>query len=336
MRGVVARRPAGRRRGLRARALAAFMGICALAPAACVAAATQTVIYANVGGERVQRAFARLHDAFERAAPRSAGARLEHFVLRDEYDPALLEEDMRRIVAMRPSAIVTPNQSIALAAQKATATIPVIFGIWEDPVHSGLAASFARPGHNLTGFTSYLPLEEKRLELLKESFPAVRRVAALADRVWLAEPHVVPALEAAGRRFGLQVETVVAESEAELAAFLASPRAASIDAWYVPWSTLPFEQPDLVVRTLERLGKPVIYTRSLFVEKGGLIAYQSEFDDVFAVWATLIARVLQGVPPAIIPIERPRRFELALNLEAARRLGVALPRPVLKRVDRFF
>jgi putative ABC transport system substrate-binding protein len=292
------------------------------------------VIYANVAGERVQRAFARLRDAVERAAP--AGVRVEHFVLRDEYDPALLEEDMRRIVAMHPSAIVTPNVVITLAAQKATATIPVIFGIWEDPVHAGLAGSFARPGHNLTGFTSYLPLEEKRLELLKECFPAVKRVAALADRAWFAEPHVAPALEAAGRRFGFQVEAVVAENEAELAAFLASPRAAAIDAWYVPWSTLPFEQPDLVVRTLQRLGKPVFYTRNLFVEKGGLIAYQSEFDDIFAVWATLIARVLQGIPPAIIPVERPRRFELALNLEAARRLGVTLPRSIVKRADRFF
>lgn len=320
----------------RALALAIAMGSCAVAPLASPAAHQKTVIYANVGGERVQRALARLRDAVQRAAPRPGEVRLEHFVLRDEYDPALLDEDMRRIVAMRPSAIVTPNLTITLAAQSATATIPVIFGIWEDPVRAGLATTFARPGHNLTGFTSYQPLEEKRLELLKECFPTVRRVAVLADRVWIAEPHIAPALAAVRRRFGLQVEAVVAENEAELKAFLASPRAAAIDAWYVPWSALPSDHPDLVLQALQRLGKPIIYTRTLFVEKGGLIAYQSEFDDVFAVWATLITRVLQGIPPAIIPVERPRSFEIALNLEAARRMGVELPRPVLKRVDRFF
>lgn len=312
------------------------MGLCAVAPLPSAASDQKTVIYANVGGERVQRAFARLREAIERAARQPGGVRLEHFVLRDEYDPALLADDIRRIVAMRPSAIVTPNLTITLAAQKATATIPVIFGTWEDPVHAGLASTFARPGHNLTGFTSYLPLEEKRLELLKECFPAVKRVAALADRIWLAEPHVAPALESARRRFGLEVEAVVAESEAELTAFLASPRAAAIDAWYVPWSTLPSDHPDLVLQTLQRLGKPVIYTRTLFVEKGGLIAYQSEFDDIFAVWATLITRVLLGIPPAILPVERPHRFELSINLAAARHLGVALPPPVIKRTDRFF
>jgi putative ABC transport system substrate-binding protein len=308
----------------------------AVAPPPSVAAEQKTVIYANVGGDRVQRAFARLREAVERALPQAVGVRLQHFVLRDEYDAALLSEDIRRIVAMQPSAIVTPNLTITLAAQKATTTIPVIFGIWEDPVRAGLAGTFARPGRNLTGFTSYQPLEEKRLELLAECFPAVKRVAVLADRVWIAEPHIAPALAAVRRRFGLQVEAVVVENEAELKEFLASPRAAAIDAWYVPWSALPSDHPDLVLEALQRLGKPVIYTRTLFVEKGGLIAYQSEFEDVFAVWATLIVRVLQGIPPAIIPVERPRKFELALNLVAARRLGVDLPRSILKRADRFF
>lgn len=323
---------------LRALLLALAMGACALvgAPAGAALAAPKTVVYANVGGERVQRVFMRLREAIERATPQPGSVRLEHVVLRNEYDPVTLREDMLRIVAMRPSAIVTPNLVISLAAQRATATIPVIFGCWEDPVHAGLVESFARPGRNFTGLTSFLPLEEKRLELLKEYFPAVKRVAALADRAWLAEPHVAPALEAARRRFGLRVEAVVAENEGELRAFLASPRAAAIDAWYVPYTTLPFEEPDLVVRILQRLGKPVIYTRTMFVEKGGLIAYQSEVDQFVVVWATLITRVLQGIPPAIIPVERTHRFELSLNLGAARRLGVGVPHAVLRRTDRFF
>ena len=336
MREAVALKRTWGGRALRAQALAIAFGIFALAASFHAAATSQkTVIYANVGGERVQSAFARLRDAVERAALRPGSVRLEHVTI-DDNDPALLREGMRRIVAMRPSAIVTPNLLISLAAQQATATIPVIFGTWEDPVQAGLVSSFARPGHNLTGFTAFLPLDEKRLELLSECFPAAKRIAVLADRAWLAEPHVAPALEAARHRFGLQVDVVVAANQGDLAAFLASPRAAAVDAWYVPYSILPFEQPDLVVRTLQRLGKPVVYTRTQFVEKGGLIAYQSELDDVFAVWATLITRVLQGIPPAIIPVERPRRFELSINLGAARSLGVALPRAVLKRTDRFF
>ena len=237
---------------------------------------------------------------------------------------------------MHPAAIVATSLVIALAAQEATTTIPVIFGTWEDPVTAGLVTSFARPGKNLTGFTSYLPLEEKRFELLKESFPEVKRVALVTDRAWLAQPHVAPALEEARRRFKVEIEVLVIETEAELERAVSSRLAASIDAWYVPHTTLPFEQPDLVVRTLDRLRKPVLYARTQYVEKGGLMAYQSELDDIFAVWATLLVRVLQGIPPAIIPVERPRRFELSLNLEAARRAGVALPRPILNRADRFF
>ena len=293
------------------------------------------VIYANVGGERVERAFASLREAVKRVSPDPESVHMRHVVIHED-DPVLLREEMKRIVAMRPAAIVATSLVIAHAAQEATATIPVLFGTWEDPVNAGLVTSFARPGHNLTGFTFFLPLEEKRFELLKECFPAVKRVALMTDRAWLAQPHVAPALDEARRRLGIEIEVLVIETEGELTRAVASAVAASIDAWYVPHTTLPFGQPDLVVRTLERLHKPVLYARTQYVEKGGLMAYQAELDDIFAVWATLIARVLQGIPPAIIPVERPRRFELSLNLEAARRAGVALPRPILKRADRFF
>jgi putative tryptophan/tyrosine transport system substrate-binding protein len=293
------------------------------------------VIYANVGGERVQRAFARLRDAVRSAVPDPAGVRLEHVVV-SENDPTLLRESMRRIVAMRPAAIVTPNLTISLAARRATADIPVIFGIWEDPVEAGLVDSFARPGGNLTGFTSFLPLDEKRLELLKETFPAARQIAILGDKAWMDQPHVPSALEAARHRLGIDVEVVYVENEAAWMAFLGSARSAAIDAWYVPFSIVPFENPDLIVNSLSRQAKPVLYARTQFVEKGGLIAYQAEFDDVFPVWATLIARVLAGIPPAIIPVERPRRYELTLNLPSAQRQGVSIPRSILKRVDRFF
>ena len=328
-------RAAGRVR--RARRLAVWVLVLSLSiPAA--AESTRAIVYANVGGDRVQRAFEQLNRALGRAGVFSRHAvALRHEVVH-EHQPEVLRAEMERIVASRPAAIVAPNAVIAAAAKQATAAaqIPVVFGSWESPVHVGLVESLARPGRNVTGFTFFQPLEEKRLELLKELSPGVRRVGVLADRLWLRQPHVAGALQAAARKLDLVLETFGAENEAELQAVLDSDRARSMHAWYVPLTEVVFEHPDLVVQAFHLTQKPVMYTRSIYVEKGGLAAYQSELGDVFDLWAKLLGQVLDGVPPAIIPIERPMQFELALNVERARAIGLAIPRSLLLRADRFY
>lgn len=319
----------------RVRALAGAL-LAACASLAFAAHADRTIVYANVGGERVQRAFERLNRALEQSGVLARhGVVLRHELVHQD-EPQRLRADMERIVAMRPAAIVAPGAVIAAAAKEATSTIPVIFGSWESPVGIGLVESLARPGRNLAGSTDFIPLEEKRLELLKELAPTTRRVGVLVDRIWMRQPHVTPALAEAARRLALLLELFPAETESELQSALESERGRSMQAWYVPHAEVAFLNPDFVVEAFRRTAKPVMYSRSLYVEKGGLAAYQSELDDVFEVWAKLLARVLEGVPPAIIPVERPRHFEFTLNLGAARRLGLTIPRSLLRRADRFY
>jgi putative tryptophan/tyrosine transport system substrate-binding protein len=321
---------------VRARALAIGACVLACASISAVPAAEKTVIYANVGGERVRQAFARLERAMDRIDTlRRHGARLRHEVV-DNASQETLDADLKRIAAMKPDVIIATSVNIALAAQKATATIPVIFGGWHDPVEVGLVESFARPGRNLTGFTSFLALDEKRLEILKLCAPGARVVAVLADEIWAGQPHVREIVRAARDRHGLELRILVIETQATLQRHLASDAARSVDFWYVPHTKLPFESPDAVVQALENARKPAIYERSSYVEKGGMIAYQSDLDDVFEIWSTLVDRVLDGVPAAIIPIERPRHFELAVNLAAAGRLGVTIPRSIITRAHRFY
>lgn len=296
------------------------------------------IIYANVGGERVQRAFERLNAALAaQGVLRRYHVEVRHEVV-DEHDPSRLQADMERIVAQRPAAIIAPGVVIATAARKATASapIPVVFGTWENPAHIGLVESLARPGQNLTGSTDAMPLDEKRLELLLELAPGTSRIGVVVDSLWLRQPYAMASLKSAARSLGVALETFAVESESDLSAALESRRGRSMDAWYVPLIEVAFWSPDFVVAALGRSGKPVMYTRSLYVEKGGFAAYQSELGDVFEIWAKLLAQILAGVPPAIIPIERPRRFELAINLGTARQLGLAVPRPMLRRADRFY
>lgn len=315
-------------------AIAVYLLACV--PALALPAAERTVIYANVGGERVRSAFARLERAMNRIDTlRRHGAKLRHEVV-DNSSREALEADMKRIAAMKPDVIIATSVNVALAAQKATSTIPVVFGGWHDPVEIGLVESFARPGRNLTGFTSFLRLDEKRLEILKLCAPHARIVAVLADEIWARQPHVREIVSAARERHGLELRILVIETEASLRTYLASGPGRAVDFWYVPHTKLPFEGPELVVSALAQARKPAIYERSSYVERGGMIAYQSDLGDVFEIWSTLVDRVLDGVPAAIIPIERPRHYELAVNLDSARELGVVIPRSIITRADRFY
>ena len=175
----------------------------------------RTIIYANVGGERVQRAFEKLNLALANAGVLSRHDVVLRHETVHENDPQRLREDMARIVAMRPAAIVAPGVVIATAAKAATATtgIPVVFGTWENPAHIGLVESLSRPGRNLTGSSDYLPLDEKRLELLKELAPHASRIGVVVDRIWLSPPLARPSIESAARRLGFALETFQVESE---------------------------------------------------------------------------------------------------------------------------
>jgi putative ABC transport system substrate-binding protein len=254
----------------------------------------------------------------------------------DNSSQETLEADLKRIAAANPDVIIATSVNIALAAQKATSTIPVIFGgctirsrsAWSRRSHGRAATSPGSPRSCRSTRSGWRSSSCAR--------PAHAWSRSLPTRSGRGNPTSGKSMRAALERHGIELRILVIETEATLQRYLASAPGRSVDFWYVPHTKLPFESPDLVVQALAQAHKPAIYERSSYVEKGGMIAYQSDLDDVFEIWATLVDRVLDGVPAAIIPVERPRHFELAVNLASARRLGVVIPRSIITRADRFY
>jgi putative ABC transport system substrate-binding protein len=255
----------------------------------------------------------------------------------DLADKQVLREALTRVLRRRPAAIVAGNSNAAMVAQSLTQTVPVIFASHEDPVALGMAHSLARPGGNLTGFTYFVPVDAKRLELLRELAPHARKLGILIDRWWLAESGGRAVVQAARDQLGFEAELFQAESALELKQVLATPKAKSMEAWYVPApGVLPYQQADVVVREIEAMRRPAMYPATRFVDLGGLVSYGQLLSRQEAVTlvATALALVLDGMPPGEIPIERPKAFELAINVTAARRLGIVIPDSMLKRADR--
>jgi putative ABC transport system substrate-binding protein len=298
----------------------------------------RVILYVNEDNERVRAAIEKLKAALEKSgvAPRHR-IRLHHVVV-DFARTTETQDRIRRALALRPAAIIAPSGPIALSAKAVTRDVPIIFASYQNPIGLGLIDSLARPGGNVTGFTFFVPVDQKRLELLRQMLPKARRLGVLVDTWWMNEGSTRDFKAQALAHHGFEAEFFPAETVADLAKALASPRAAGLDAWYVPYTFLPFEEPAPVLRLFRETRKPVIFSTTAFVEQGGLMSYQQilTLDTAIGLWATMIGLVLDGVSPHEIPIERPKSFELAVNLDAAKRLGIMVPAPMLKRADRIF
>ena len=316
--------------------------------AACLAAASllpardacageeRLVIYVNADNERIRRAVMKLDAALqETGAAQRYRIRLQH-VVADLWDAADIEAKMRAAIAMRPAAIMAGNGESAAIAKALTREVPIIFVSPQDPMHFGLVTSFAHPGGNVTGFTFYVPIDQKRLEFLRLAVPGAKKLGIVIDRWWMAEAGGREILAQARYRQGFEPELFVAETVAQLKHELATPRARAMDAWYVPYTVLPYDEPEALTDLFAAVRKPVVYPTTPLVERGGLVSYQAIFslEDSFRLWATMVGLVLDGVPPGEIPVERPKVFELAVNLDTARRLGISLPSSLVKRADR--
>jgi putative ABC transport system substrate-binding protein len=294
------------------------------------------VIYVNADNERIRRAVTKLDAALqETGAAQRYRIRLRH-VVANLWDAADIEAKMRAAIAMRPAAIMAGNGESAAIAKSLTREVPIIFGSPQNPMHFGLVTSFAHPGGNVTGFTLYVPVDQKRLEFLRLAVPGARKLGIVIDRWWMAEAGGREILAQARDRQGFQPELFVVETVAQLKQALATPRARAMDAWYVPYTVLPYDDPEALTDLFAAIRKPVVYPTTQLAERGGLVSYQPilSLEDSFRLWATMVGLVLDGVPPGEIPVERPKVFELAVNLDTARRLGISLPSSLVKRANR--
>lgn len=239
------------------------------------------------------------------------------------------------LVRLAVNVIVASNTPAALAARDATSTIPIILVTVGDPVGSGLVASLARPGGNVTGLslTPTLAISGKQLELLKETFPTVGHVAVLANPANLPTADLLTATELAAQSLRLRIRVVQVREPRKFDDAFAVMKNERIPALLVIPDPLVNDNRDRIVAFAAANRLPAIYPYRTFVDAGGLMSYGVDLSDLSRRAATYVDRILKGARPADLPIEQPTKFELVINLKTAKALGLTIPPSVLLRAD---
>lgn len=244
--------------------------------------------------------------------------------------PALAQELVQQGGVDVIVAISTPA---ALAAYKATQTIPIVAFTAVDPVGSGLANSLARPGRNVTGVAVFS--EEttiKRVELMREVVPRAVRLGTVTTKVSNGPQSLAPVLET-GRKLGFAVEAINIDNPADLAKALSPEVLAGFDALvFVPDVILNAHMAE-VIRMVGLGNKPAIFPSPDWVANGGFMSFGPDFSDAARHLISQLDRVLKGAKPGELPFERPTKFDLRINLRVAKALGIELPPTILARVD---
>jgi putative tryptophan/tyrosine transport system substrate-binding protein len=238
------------------------------------------------------------------------------------------------LVRRQAAVIVTHGVGVGVA-RTATAAIPIVFVVGDDPVKMGLVASLNRPEGNLTGVTFFGggSLIAKRLELLRELVPKATVVAVLLDPDNAGFDVELPSLEVAGRALGLRLAFVKIAGERDLDAAFARIVAAGADAVLFGGGPVLRSQVQQVVALAARHAVPTIYELREYVEAGGLISYSASFAGAYRQAGVYAGKILKGAKPSELPVLRPTTFELAINLKTAKALGLEVPPTLLARAD---
>jgi len=245
---------------------------------------------------------------------------------------ALLATLAAELVRLRVDAILAGGQAAREAARKATATIPIVTLSGSDPIREGWAKSLARPGGNVTGLTFTFPeLAPKRLELLKQALPTLTHIAVLIDPAEIVDaPDVLRETEAGARRLGLKMQVLQIHGRKDLEGAFARARRGNAQA-LVAMAMWPHRSE--VAELAMRSHVAVMGEESHEAQAGFLIAYGADLDDLVRRSALQMARILKGARAGDLPIERPTKFRLSVNLKTAKALGIAIPQALLARAD---
>ena len=246
--------------------------------------------------------------------------------------PALAAE----LARLKVDVIVTVGQGDTLAAKEATATIPIVMIAAGDAVGSGFVASLARPGGNITGLSNLRPeLSGKRLEFLKEIVPKLSRVAVFTSSAGSDYAQIQKELELAAGGFGVKLQylDILSPKDVETAFQAAAKGGAGAVLFRVPGPQTSSQRPQIAALAVKsRL--PAIYDGPEYVEAGGLMSYGVSVADLAHRAATYVDKILKGAKPADLPVQQPTKFELIINLKAAKQIGLTIPPNVLARADK--
>jgi ABC-type uncharacterized transport system substrate-binding protein len=248
---------------------------------------------------------------------------------------AELPEAARALVRHGVDLIVAASgDSVAKAAQMATTRIPIVFMGGSDPVEAGLVKSFARPGGNITGIADLeLELVPKRMEIFREIIPGLKRVLLVYDATNAVAVARLQVHRDAAHRLGLTLVERPVRTEDEARSVISAVRKGEVDGIFSPRS-VSLNIPGLIVDIAPKRAIPTMFTVAFFVEQAGLASYSASLYELGRQAARLVDKILKGAKPGDVPVEQPTKFELAINLKAAKALGITIPRSILGRADR--
>ena len=239
------------------------------------------------------------------------------------------------LAALKPGVIVADGTPSALAAKRATSSIPIVAVRIADPVKAGLAAGLAQPGGNLTGTTIVTTdIAGKWLELLREVAPGVKSLVFLTDTSNVGAMLTFRELQERAQPLGVKVETFDGRNRSSVEQAFGAIARERKDGLIVGTNAVVFGQRQQIVEAAARQRIPAIYARREYVDAGGLMSYGTDLSVHYSHAADYVHRILQGAKPGDLPIEQPTKFELIINMKTAKALGIKLPSSILLRADR--
>jgi ABC-type uncharacterized transport system substrate-binding protein len=239
------------------------------------------------------------------------------------------------LVRLKVEIIVSAGPTVTHAIKEANVTIPIVMGFDDDPVGSGFVASLARPGGNITGLSTLSPdLSGKQLEILKEIVPRLSRVAVVGSLTHPGTAQTLKETELAAGAFGVKLQYLDVPGPKDLETAFRAASKGRADAVLVLTSVVTNTNRKPIVELAAKNRLPAIYYTAEWVEAGGLLTYGASYPDLFRRAATYVDKILKGTKPADLPVEQPTKFELIINLKAAKQIGLTIPPNVLARADK--
>jgi putative ABC transport system substrate-binding protein len=239
------------------------------------------------------------------------------------------------LLARNLDVLVVAGAPAAHAAKSATSTVPIVMTNAADPVGTGLVASLARPGGNITGLSDFnAGLTAKLFELLRETVPAAMRVAVLSNPSNPANPPQLKRLQDIAHGAGVAIVSYEVTSTAEIERAFTAMTPANTRALIVLGDPMLSADPGKIAAYARKSRLPAIFTSGRAVEAGGLLSYGTNFEDLYRGAAVYVDKILKGAKPADLPVEQPTKLELVINLATAKALGLKIPQSILLRADR--
>ncbi|MGH7872813.1 MAG: ABC transporter substrate-binding protein [Candidatus Binatia bacterium] len=246
-----------------------------------------------------------------------------------------LNELAAELARLKVAVIVSGGPAVTRPAKEATHTIPIVMAQDSDPVGNKFVASLARPGGNITGLSALAPeISGKRLEILKEILPKLSRAAIFGTSTFPGNKQSLKETELAAGAVGVQIHYLDVRTAEDIETAFRESTKKRPDAAVVLAGAVIFSQRTRIAGLAVKNRLPVIFPQSEYVEDGGLLSYAPNYPDLFRRAATFVDKILKGAKPSDLPVEQPTKFELIINLKAAKQIGLTIPPNVLARADR--